>query len=147
VLPLLSALTAFAMWLVGTACEATGVDQWLSLRSKRRLYPVMRWRRAALVRRWLNARLSELVDQLRHALLDRLACPHEKRGETSGSESTFTWWFGPNLSRKFTLTESTTEWGLARAAGQRIPFFPFTGCRKNLHFQPTLNVQIFYLHD
>jgi len=41
---LLSALAAFGTWLVGMACEASGIDQWLTpFRSKRRLYSVMRW--------------------------------------------------------------------------------------------------------
>ena len=79
VLLLLSALAAFATWLVGMACESAGIDQWLTpFRSKRRLYSVMRLGREALVRRWSNARLSELVDQLRHpsaALLDQLGVP------------------------------------------------------------------------
>jgi len=40
---LLSALAAFAEWLVGMAREAAGIDQWLTpFRSKRRLYSVMR---------------------------------------------------------------------------------------------------------
>ena len=43
VLLLLSALAVFATWLVGMACEASGIDQWLNLlRSKRRLCSVMR---------------------------------------------------------------------------------------------------------
>ncbi len=79
VLLLLSALAAFATWLVGMACEAAGIDQWLTpFRSKRRLYSVMRLGREALVRRWSNARLADLVDQLRHpsaVLLDQLGVP------------------------------------------------------------------------
>jgi hypothetical protein len=43
-----------------------------------RLYSVMRLGREALVRRWSSARLSELIDQLRHPspqLLDQLGVP------------------------------------------------------------------------
>jgi hypothetical protein len=79
VLLLLSTLAAFATWLVGMACEASGIDQWLTpFRSKRRLYSVMRLGREALVRRWSNARLGELIEQLRHPhteLLDQLSVP------------------------------------------------------------------------
>jgi hypothetical protein len=79
VLLLLSTLAAFATWLVGMACEATGIDRWLMpYRSKRRLYSVMRLGREALVRRWSNTRLSELMDQLRHPspeLLNQLGVP------------------------------------------------------------------------
>jgi hypothetical protein len=76
VLLLLSALAAFATWLVGMACEASGIDQWLTpFRSKRRLYSVMRLGREALVRRWLQMPLSRLVEQIRKpcpALLDQM---------------------------------------------------------------------------
>ena len=76
---LLSAMPAFASWLVGMACERCGIDAWLTpFRSKRRLYSVMRLGREALVRRWFNTRLSELTDQLRHPspqLLDQLVVP------------------------------------------------------------------------
>lgn len=79
VLILLSAMAAFASWLVGMACESCGIDAWLApFRSKRRLYSVMRLGREALVRRWSSTRLSELIDQLRHpapALLDQLSVP------------------------------------------------------------------------
>lgn len=79
VLLLLSALAAFATWLVGMACEASGIDQWLApFRSKRRLYSVMRLGREALVRRWLQIPFSRLIEQLRQptpALLDQLAVP------------------------------------------------------------------------
>lgn len=79
VLLLLSTLAAFATWLVGMACEASGIDTWLTpYRSKRRLYSVMRLGREALVRRWSNTRLSDLIDQLRHPrqqLLDQLGVP------------------------------------------------------------------------
>jgi hypothetical protein len=64
---------------VGMACEATGIDTWLTpYRSKHRLYSVMRLGREALVRRWSTSRLSERIDQLRHPspkLLDQLGVP------------------------------------------------------------------------
>ena len=79
VLLLLSAMAAFASWLVGMACEGCGIDAWLApFRSKRRLYSVMRLGREALVRRWSSTRMSELIDQLRHPspqLLDQLRVP------------------------------------------------------------------------
>ena len=79
VLLLLSAMAAFASWLVGMACENCGIDDWLApFRSKRRLYSVMRLGREALMRRWSSTRLSELIDQLRHPssqLLDQLGLP------------------------------------------------------------------------
>jgi hypothetical protein len=79
VLLLLSAMAAFASWLVGMACAACGIDAGLTpFRSKRRLYSVIRLGREALVRRWSCTRLSALVDQLRHPsqkLLDQLGVP------------------------------------------------------------------------
>lgn len=79
VLLLLSTVAAFTTWLVGMACETSGIDTWLTpYRSKRRLYSVMRLGREALVRRWPNTRLSELIDQLRQpspSLLDQLGVP------------------------------------------------------------------------
>jgi hypothetical protein len=79
VLLLLSAMAAFASWLVGMACERCGIDEWLApFRSKRRRYSVMRLGREALVRRWSSTRLNELIDQLRHPsseLLDQLGAP------------------------------------------------------------------------
>lgn len=79
VLLLLHTLAAFATWLVGMACEASGIDQWLMpFRTKRRLYSVMRLGREALVRRWSNTRLSELIEQMRQPsseLLDQLGVP------------------------------------------------------------------------
>lgn len=78
VLPL-NTLAAFVTWLVGMACEASGIEQWLTpFRSKRRLYSVMRLRREARVRRWSNAHLRTLLDQLQRpctALLDQLGVP------------------------------------------------------------------------
>lgn len=77
VLLLLHTLAAFASWLVGMACEAVGIDQWLApFRSKRRLYSVMRLGREALVRRWPSTRLDKLMEQIRKpspALFDQMA--------------------------------------------------------------------------
>ena len=79
VLLLLSALATFASWLVGMACEASGLDAWLTpFRSNRRLYSIMRLGREALVRGWRCPRLSELIDQLvkpTPQLLDQLGIP------------------------------------------------------------------------
>lgn len=79
VLLLLSALAAFACWLVGMACEAAGIDRWLAPRgSRRRLYSMICLGREALVRRWPSARLGKLLAQLRHPcppLLDQLTVP------------------------------------------------------------------------
>ena len=76
---LLNTLAAFATWLVGMACEASGIDTWLTpYRSKHRLYSVMRLGREALVRRWLPISVSRLLDQLRQpaaSLLDQLGVP------------------------------------------------------------------------
>ena len=66
VLLLLSTLAAFATWLVGMACKASGIDQWLTpYRSKRRLYSLMRLGREALVRRWLPISPHRLFKYLR----------------------------------------------------------------------------------
>lgn len=79
VLLLLHTMAAFASWLVGMACEAAGIDQWLvPCRSKRRLYSIVRLGREALVRRWSNAKLDELMEQIRKpcpVLLDQMAAP------------------------------------------------------------------------
>lgn len=79
VLLLLSALSAFATWVVGLACEANGTDQWLNpFRSKRRLYSVMRLGREALVRRWLQIPPHRLLEQLsrpKPPLLDQFGVP------------------------------------------------------------------------
>lgn len=79
VLLLLSTLAAFATWLVGVACEASGIDTWLTpYRSRRRLYSVMRLGREALVRRWLPISASHLLDHLRRppaSLLDQVGVP------------------------------------------------------------------------
>ncbi len=76
---LLNTLAAFVTWLVGMVCEASGIEQWLTpFRSKRRLDSIMRLRREARVRRWSNAHLRTLLDQLQRpctALLDQLGVP------------------------------------------------------------------------
>jgi hypothetical protein len=72
VLLLLSALAAFATWLVGVACEASGIDQRLTpFRSKRRLHSVMRLGREALLRRWLVPQRRQPTS----ATLDQLGVP------------------------------------------------------------------------
>jgi hypothetical protein len=77
VLLLLHTMAAFASWLVGMACETAGIDQWLTpFRSRRRLYSITRLGREALVRRWSNTRLEEIMEQIRKpspALLDQMA--------------------------------------------------------------------------
>ena len=77
VLLLLHTMAAFARRLVGMGCETAGIDQRLApFRSTRRLYSVMRLGREALVRRWSNARLDELMEPIRKpcpALLDQRA--------------------------------------------------------------------------
>lgn len=79
VLLLLSTLAAFATWLVGIACEASGIDTWLTpYRSKRRLYSVMRLGREAIVRRWLPIPVGRLLEHLRHpskSLIDQIGVP------------------------------------------------------------------------
>jgi len=65
ILLLIQTLAAFASWLVGIACETVGIDRWLNpRRSIRRLYSVMRLGREALVRRWLDWTVEQLVAQL-----------------------------------------------------------------------------------
>jgi hypothetical protein len=79
ILLLLSALAALATWLVGMACEASGIDRWLTpFGSTRRLYSVMRLGREALVRRWIDIPLGKLIEHLRQpapSLLDQLGVP------------------------------------------------------------------------
>jgi hypothetical protein len=60
VLLLLNTLAAFACWLA-------------PFRTTRRLYSVMRLGREALVRCWRNARIQELLDQLRQPPLPPIA--------------------------------------------------------------------------
>lgn len=79
ILLLVNALAAFASWLAGLACEATGVDQWLSpVRSSRRLYSVLRIGREALVRAWPVERTSRWLERLRvlpPSVLDQMGVP------------------------------------------------------------------------
>lgn len=79
ILLLINALAAFASWLVGLACEAAGIDRWLSpFRSNRRLYSVLRLGREALSRRWLCIPIGELISRLRYPdarLLDQIGVP------------------------------------------------------------------------
>jgi Transposase DDE domain len=76
ILLLLSALAALTTWLVGMACEACGIDRWLTpFRSTRRLYSVMRLGREALVRRWIDIPLGKLIQQMQQptpSLLDQM---------------------------------------------------------------------------
>ena len=79
ILLLIHALATFATWLVGQACEASGLDAWLAPRkSARRLYSLVRLGCEALVRRWHTPNLSSLIESLRHPtsdLLDQLGSP------------------------------------------------------------------------
>jgi hypothetical protein len=63
ILLLLHAMAVFASWLVGLACEANGVDQWLSPQHvQRKLYSTMRIGREALLRGWPCDSLAALLD-------------------------------------------------------------------------------------
>lgn len=79
ILLLIQTLAAFASWLVGIACEKVGIDRWLNpRRSIRRLYSAMRLGREALVRRWLDWTVEQLVAQLldpHPALREQLELP------------------------------------------------------------------------
>lgn len=76
ILLLLHAMAAFASWLVGLACEAFGIDRWLSpYQASRKLYSTMRIGREALVREWPCDCVTVLLDRLRRpdaTLLDQL---------------------------------------------------------------------------
>lgn len=66
ILLLVHALALFVSWLAGLACAATGLDQWLApIRSRRKLYSILRVGREALVRRWPIGRVAELIERLR----------------------------------------------------------------------------------
>lgn len=66
ILLLVNALAAFASWLAGMVCEATGIAHWLSpVRSKRKLYSTLRLGREALVRQWPMERTSQWLERLR----------------------------------------------------------------------------------
>jgi hypothetical protein len=79
ILLLVNALAAFASWLAGLACEATGIDRWLSpVGSARRLYSVLRVGREALVRAWPMERTSRWLERLRalpSSVLDQMRVP------------------------------------------------------------------------
>lgn len=79
ILLLVNALAAFASWLAGLACEATGVDRWLSpVCSTRRLYSTLRIGREALVRSWPLERTSRWLERLRAlppSVLDQMRVP------------------------------------------------------------------------
>lgn len=77
ILLLVNALAAFASWLAGLACEATGVARWLMpTSSNRRLYSVLRIGREALVRGWPMDRTPSWLERLRTlpaATLDQMS--------------------------------------------------------------------------
>jgi hypothetical protein len=79
ILLLLHAMAVFASWLVGLACEASGMDRWFSpYPASRKLYSTMRIGREALVRGWPCDCVTALLDRLRRpdaALLDQLGVP------------------------------------------------------------------------
>jgi hypothetical protein len=69
-------LAAFASWLVGLGCEATGIAQWLwPIHSKRKLYSTVRVGREALVRGWPMEPVPQWLSRLRSlppATLDQM---------------------------------------------------------------------------
>ncbi|WP_272909193.1 transposase [Xanthomonas campestris] len=66
ILLLINTLAAFASWLAGLGCEATGIAQWLSPRnSTRKLYSTLRIGREALVRQWPMEPVSRWIGRLR----------------------------------------------------------------------------------
>lgn len=79
ILLLISAMAAFATWLIGLAAQRQGMDQHLvPFRSQRRLYSFLRLGREALVRRWPIGGLASLLDQLQRSRfnpVDQLATP------------------------------------------------------------------------
>lgn len=79
ILLLVNALAAFASWLAGMVCEATGIAQWLSpIHSTRKLYSTLRIGREALVRQWPTERTSQWLDRLRilpASVLDQMTAP------------------------------------------------------------------------
>jgi hypothetical protein len=83
---LLSTLAAFATWLVGIACEASGVDQWLTPNgSKCGPYSMMRLG----ARRWCNDGLpisvSDLLEHFRHPSRPRINQKGMPRMKTRGN--------------------------------------------------------------
>nr|WP_289399959.1 IS4-like element IS1481A family transposase [Xanthomonas campestris]MDM7697943.1 IS4-like element IS1481A family transposase [Xanthomonas campestris pv. campestris] len=66
ILLLINTLAAFASWLAGLGCEATGIARWLSPRnSTRKLYSTLRIGREALVRQWPMEPVSRWIGRLR----------------------------------------------------------------------------------
>lgn len=71
VLLLINALAAFASWLAGLACEATGVARWLvPIATSRKLYSTLRTGREALARGWPLDRASQWLERLRRLPTD-----------------------------------------------------------------------------
>lgn len=63
---LVNALTTFAIWLAGLACEATGLDQWLyPAKRRRKLYATIRVGREALARCWPMEPVWKWLQRLR----------------------------------------------------------------------------------
>lgn len=79
VLLLVHAMAAFASWLAGMACEATGIAHWLSpVHASRKLYSVLRVGREALVRHWPIEATARWLDRLRSlpaTVLDQMQAP------------------------------------------------------------------------
>jgi hypothetical protein len=79
ILLLVHAMAAFASWLAGMACEATGIAHWLSpVHSSRKLYSVLRVGREALVRHWpmeATARWLARLRSLPATVLDQMQAP------------------------------------------------------------------------
>lgn len=66
ILLLIHVMAAFASWLAGLACRATGIDYWLSPGSSRRsIYSLMRIGREALVRSWPMEQTYKWLERLR----------------------------------------------------------------------------------
>lgn len=66
ILLLVHTLAAFASWLAGLGCEATGIDRWLCpIHSTRKLYSTLRVGREALVGHWPLEPISSWLDRLR----------------------------------------------------------------------------------
>lgn len=66
ILLLIDTLAAFASWLAGLGCEATGIAQWLSPRnSARKLYSTLRIGGEVLVRHWRMEPVPRWIERLR----------------------------------------------------------------------------------
>lgn len=111
---LLHTMAAFASWLVGMACETAGIDQWLTpCRARRRLYSIMRLGREALVRRWSNAKLDELMEQIRKpspALLDRWVRRHENVRKPQPSSPLLPAFAPLHFSQTLIVLDSNVPW-------------------------------------